>query len=84
MSFKHIVKTYHHCAKTLIIIKKNYHKNIYNKKFIKKIYQFGIKKLFFVYSINMQTLQKSSEIMYINNEINLLQDLLKKNEKIQN
>ena len=32
----------------------------------------------------MQTLQKSSEIMYINNEINLLQDLLKKNEKIQN
>ena len=40
--------------------------------------------MFFVYSINMQTLQKSSEIMYINNEINLLQDLLKKNEKIQN
>ena len=37
-----------------------------------------------MYSINMQTLQKSSEIMYINNEINLLQDLLKKNEKIQN
>ena len=37
-----------------------------------------------MYSINMQTLQKNSEIMYINNEINLLQDLLKKNEKIQN
>ena len=32
----------------------------------------------------MQNLQQSSEIMYINNEINLLQDLLKKNQKIQN
>ena len=32
----------------------------------------------------MQNLQQNSEIMYINNEINLLQDLLKKNEKIQN
>ena len=37
-----------------------------------------------MYSINMQNLQQNSEIMYINNEINLLQDLLKKNEKIQN
>ena len=64
--------------------KKLYHKNIYHKKFIKKIYQFGIKKLFFVYSINMQNLLQNSEIMYINNEVNLLQDLLKKNEKIQN
>ena len=64
--------------------KKFYHKNIYHKKFIKKIYQFGIKKLFFVYSINMQNLLQNSEIMYIINEVNLLQDLLKKNEKIQN
>ena len=31
----------------------------------------------------MQNLQQKSEIMYINNEINLLQDLLKKTEKIQ-
>ena len=34
--------------------------------------------------MNMQNLQQNSEIMYINNEINLLQDLLKKNEKIHN
>ena len=32
----------------------------------------------------MQNLQQNSEIMYINNEINLLQDLHKKNEKSQN
>ena len=32
----------------------------------------------------MQNFQQNSEIMHINNEINLLQDLLKKNEKIQN
>ena len=32
----------------------------------------------------MKILQKNSEIMYINNEIILLQNLLKKNEKIQN
>ena len=37
-----------------------------------------------MYSINMQNLQQNSEIMYINNEINLLQDLHKKNEKSQN
>ena len=37
-----------------------------------------------MYSTNMQNLEQNSEIMYINNEINLLQDLLKKNEKIQN
>ena len=35
-------------------------------------------------SINMQNLPQNSEIMYINNEISLLQDLLKINEKIQN
>ena len=40
--------------------------------------------MFFVYSINMQNLQQNSEIMNINNEINLFQDLLKENEKIQN
>ena len=40
--------------------------------------------MFFVYSINMQNLQQNSEIMNINKEKNLLQDLLKKNEKIQN
>ena len=32
----------------------------------------------------MQNFQQNSEIMHINNEINLLQGLLKKNEKIQN
>ena len=32
----------------------------------------------------MQNFQQNSEIMHINNEINLLQDLLKKIEKIQN
>ena len=32
----------------------------------------------------MQNLQQNPEIMYINYEINLLQDLLKKNEKTQN
>ena len=32
----------------------------------------------------MQNLQQNSEIMYIDNEINLLRDLLEKNEKIQN
>ena len=32
----------------------------------------------------MQNLQQNSETVFINNEINLLQDLLKKNEKSQN
>ena len=32
----------------------------------------------------MQNLSQNSEIMYINNEINSLQDLLKKSKKIQN
>ena len=32
----------------------------------------------------MQNLQQNSWIMYIDNEINLLRDLLEKNEKIQN
>ena len=62
--------------------KKLYHKNIYKKKIIN--YQFGIKKIVFAYSINMQNLQQYREITCINNEINLLQDLLKKNQKIQN
>ena len=32
----------------------------------------------------MQNIPQNTEIMHINNEINLSQDLLKKNEKIQN
>ena len=32
----------------------------------------------------MQNIPQNTEIMHINNEINLLQDLLKKNEKLQN
>ena len=40
--------------------------------------------MYFVYNIKMQNLQQNREIMYINYEINLLQDLLKKNEKTQN
>ena len=34
--------------------------------------------------LNMPNLQQNSEIEHINKEINLLQDLLKKNEKSQN
>ena len=37
-----------------------------------------------MYSINMPNLQQNNEIEHINKEINLLQDLLKKNEKSQN
>ena len=37
-----------------------------------------------MYSINMSNLQQNNEIEHINKEINLLQDLLKKNEKSQN
>ena len=37
-----------------------------------------------MHNINIQNLQQNSEIMYIDKEMNLLQDLLKKNEKIQN
>ena len=43
-----------------------------------------MKIIAFVYSINMQNLEQNSEIIYSKNEINLLQDLQKKNEKIQN
>ena len=81
--FKHTVKKYDHCAYILIIIKRFYHLNIYNKKIYKKNLPIWYKKIVFVYSINMQNLQQNSEIMYINNEINLLQDLLKLTEKIQ-
>ena len=81
--FKHTVKKYDHCAYILIIIKRFYHLNIYNKKIYKKNLPIWYKKIVFVYSINMQNLQQNSEIMYIKNEINLLQDLLKKTEKIQ-
>ena len=34
--------------------------------------------------LNMPNLQQNNEIEHINREINLLQDLLKKNEKILN
>ena len=44
--FKHTVKIYDQCINTLIIIKRFYHKNIYNKKFIKMFYQYSIKNLF--------------------------------------
>ena len=37
-----------------------------------------------MYSTNMPNLQQNNEIEHINKEINLLQDLLKKNEKSQN
>ena len=37
-----------------------------------------------MYSINMSNKQQHNEIDHINKEINLLQDLLKKNEKSQN
>ena len=37
-----------------------------------------------MYSINMPNKQQHNEIEHINKEINLLQDLLKKNEKSQN
>ena len=42
------------------------------------------KKKHFVYNINMPNKQQNNEIEHINKEINLLQDLLKKNEKNQN
>ena len=62
--------------------------NIYNKKFIKKKLPPQYKKLFFGgYSINMPNPKQNNiqnEIDQISKEINLLQDSLKKNEKIQN
>ena len=65
------------------------HKNFFHKIFItKKIYErkftiSSIKKIF-VHSINMPNLQQNNEIKHINKEVNLLQDLLKKNEKSLN
>ena len=53
---------------------------IYKKKFTIS----SIKKKKFVYSINMPNLQQNDEIDHINKEMNLMQDLLKKNEKSQN
>ena len=58
--------------------------NIYNKKFIKKILPSQYKKNCFVYSINMANTKQNNKIEYINKEINLLQDRLKKNEKSLN
>ena len=37
-----------------------------------------------MHSINMSNIKQNNEIEYINKEINLLQDLLKKNEKSKN
>ena len=37
-----------------------------------------------MYSINMPNKQQNNEIEHINKEVNLLEDLLKKNEKSQN
>ena len=37
-----------------------------------------------MHSINMPNTKQNNEIEHINKEINLLQDLLKKNEKSQN
>ena len=37
-----------------------------------------------VYGINMPNLQQNNDIGHISKEINLLQDLIKKNEKSQN
>ena len=42
------------------------------------------KKKKIVYNINMPNKQENNEIEHINEEINLLQDLHKKNEKNQN
>ena len=53
---------------------------IYKKKFTIS----SIKKKKIVYSINMPNLQQNDEIEHINKEMNLMQDLLKKNEKSQN
>ena len=62
----------------------NYYKKIFIKIYKKNLSILVEKKLFFVHSINMQNIPQNTEIMHINNEINLSQDLLKKNEKIQN
>ena len=37
-----------------------------------------------MYSVNMPNINQNNEIELINKEINLLQDLLKKNEKTKN
>ena len=60
----------------LIITKKFLYKKIYKKKFTTPVY-----KKNFAFSINMPNTQQNNEIEQINQEINLLQDLLKKNEK---
>ena len=51
--FKHTVKKYDHCAYILIIIKRFYHLDIYNKKIYKKNLPIWYKKIVFVYGINM-------------------------------
>ena len=48
------------------------------------IYHTSTKNFFCVYRINMPNLQQNNEFENINKEINLLQDLFKKNEKSLN
>ena len=56
-----------------------------NKNSLKKNYHSSIKKIFLGgYNINMPNTQQDNKIEHINNKINLLQDLLKKNEKSLN
>ena len=56
-----------------------------NKNSLKKNYHSSIKKLFLGgYNINMPNTQQNNKIEHINKDINLLQDLLKKNEKSLN
>ena len=63
----------------------NYNKKFLYKKNYKKIYHPSIKKIFFgEHGINMPNTQQNNEIEHINKKINLLQDLLMKNEKSLN
>ena len=57
---------------------------MYSIKIYKKKFTISSIKKKFVYSINMPNLQQNDEIEHINKEMNLMQDLLKKNEKSQN
>ena len=61
----------HHLLYTHINTYNTYYKKVFIKKFI-------------ISSINMPNLKQNNEIEHINKEINLLQDLLKKNEKSKN
>ena len=56
----------------------------YIRKIIKEIYHPNIIFFFGGHSLNMSNTKQNNEIKHINKEINLLQDLLKKNEKSLN